>query len=139
MLEDTDAASPTRGSALRHRPIMPDAIHIQVQTRRASRLRQKPQPYSPDDLAFESLPKVSAPRRTPKASRTWLIYLVLGMLMAMLLLWLGQMLWNWGQNTLDDLRYGRPRTTHVDHFVGHETGDIKTHFVAMNLGGVCGK
>jgi hypothetical protein len=57
------------------------------------------------------------------------------MLFACLLLWMGQMVWNWGQNTIDDFRYGRPRTTQVDHFVGHEKNNVPSHFIAMNLGG----
>jgi hypothetical protein len=57
------------------------------------------------------------------------------MLMTMALLWIGQIVFAWSQQTLDDLRYGRPRTTHVDHAVGHEKSLTKTHFVAMNLDG----
>ena len=35
---------------------------------------------------------------------------------------------------LDDLRYGRPRTTQVDAFVGHdETAGQPTHLMAINL------
>jgi hypothetical protein len=35
---------------------------------------------------------------------------------------------------LDDLRYGRPRTTQVDAFVGHEeTSGQPTHLMAINL------
>ncbi len=35
---------------------------------------------------------------------------------------------------LDDLRYGRPRTTHIDGFVGHgEAGGQATHLMAVNL------
>jgi hypothetical protein len=65
----------------------------------------------------------------------WLIYLVSGMLITMVLLWLGQSLWNWGNTLVDDVHYGRPRTTNVDQFVGHETGKIPSHFVALNLSG----
>jgi hypothetical protein len=57
------------------------------------------------------------------------------MLVAMLLLWFGQMLLNWGSTASDDLRYGRPRTTNIDHIVGHETGNTPTHFTALNLNG----
>jgi hypothetical protein len=66
---------------------------------------------------------------------SWLIYLVLGMLMTMVLLWIGQFIWNWGNTVVDDVHYGRPRTTNVDHFVGHETGNIPSHFMALNLHG----
>jgi hypothetical protein len=133
MLDDIETETRTLSrSALRHRPITPDALQTQVQTRRASRA-QKREPYSPDDLAFESPPPAHSPRRTRKASRTWLIYVVLGMLAAMLLLWLGQIVWNWAATVSDDIRYGRPRTTQVDHFVGHETGNTPTHFIATNV------
>lgn len=36
--------------------------------------------------------------------------------------------------TVDDLRYGRPRTTHIDGFVGHgEAAGRPTHLIALNL------
>ncbi len=39
-----------------------------------------------------------------------------------------------GQIWLDDLRYGRPRTTHVSGMVGHNEGTGEpTHILAMNL------
>ncbi len=41
---------------------------------------------------------------------------------------------SWGQTTLDDLRYGRPRTYQVDQLVGHnEAAGIPSHFIALNL------
>lgn len=40
----------------------------------------------------------------------------------------------WGQERLDDIRYGRPRTTHLVGLVGHEGKQGQpTHFIAMNL------
>jgi hypothetical protein len=40
----------------------------------------------------------------------------------------------WTQVKLDDLHYGRPRTSQIDAFVGHgEANGAPTHFVAMNL------
>ena len=40
----------------------------------------------------------------------------------------------WTQVKLDDLQYGRPRTTQLDAFVGHAEADgVPTHFIAMNL------
>lgn len=40
----------------------------------------------------------------------------------------------WGQTRLDDLRYGRPRTTHLSGTVGHhDSQGTPTHFVALNL------
>ncbi|HMO55856.1 MAG TPA: hypothetical protein PKA05_03740 [Roseiflexaceae bacterium] len=36
--------------------------------------------------------------------------------------------------TVDDLRYGRPRTDHLEAFVGHdETAGLPTHLIALNL------
>jgi hypothetical protein len=58
------------------------------------------------------------------------------MLCALLLAIGGHFLMEWGITLKDDLQYGRPRTTQVDHFVGleHDTA-IPTHFTAMNLNG----
>jgi hypothetical protein len=56
----------------------------------------------------------------------------------LLLLFLGYLLLTpvlgWGQRRLDDLRYGYPRTTQLDGFVGHnESGGEPTHLIAINL------
>ena len=113
------------------RPIAPDAVNTQVKTPRASRARQHHEPHTTGGP-----PSVAArPAHRSKAHGTWLIYVVLGMLMAMVLLWLGQIVLNWATTLSDDLRYGRPRTTNVDHVVGHETGKTVTHFTALNLNG----
>jgi len=53
------------------------------------------------------------------------------MVATLLVLWTLQGLWTWGQMQLDTLRYGYPRTTQVDHAVGHTL----THFIATNLNG----
>ena len=118
-------------STVRHRPIAPDVLTQHVKTPRASRARQHHEPHTTDGP-----PSVAAiPLHRPQARGTWLISVVLGMLLMMVLLWLGQMLWNWGTMVSDDLRYGRPRTTNVDYFVGHETGNVPSHFTALNLSG----
>jgi hypothetical protein len=133
MLEDISAVSKTKGSALRHRPIMPETRSqgIAVQTPRASRVKQKPEPYTADVVPSTA----SVSRRPRRAQRGWPIHIVLGMLFACLLLWMGQMVWGWGQITIDDFRYGRPRTTQVDHVVGHEKNKVPSHFIATNLRG----
>lgn len=134
MLQDLTPSSLSR-SALRHRPIGLDTSGQErpVLTPRASRAKQHHEPHTTGGLPSG----VALSKRTAKAKApgTWLIYLVLGMLVTMLLLWIGQMVWNWGQTTADDLRYGRPRTTQVDHFVGQETGTTPSHFIAINLHG----
>jgi hypothetical protein len=113
-------------SAIRHRPIVPDAINTVIQTPRASRAKKQREPHT-----------TGGPPLVVHKSKggTWLIYLVLGMLTAMVLLWIGQLLWNWGNTALDDIHYGRPRTTSIDQFVGHETGKTPSHFIAQNLRG----
>ena len=69
-------------------------------------------------------------RLAPSWRTTALVYL--------LLLILGYLLITpvigWGQRRLDDLRYGFPRTTQLDGFVGHgEEGGTPTHLFALNL------
>jgi hypothetical protein len=40
---------------------------------------------------------------------------------------------HWGQTRLDDLRYGRPRTSHLAGLVGHEATGSPTRFIGMNI------
>lgn len=42
---------------------------------------------------------------------------------------------DWGQVRLDDIRYGRPRTTHIEGYVGHPNEVIgrPTRFIGLNL------
>jgi hypothetical protein len=42
---------------------------------------------------------------------------------------------SWGQVRIDDVRYGRPRTTHIEGYVGHggEVAGRPTKFVGLNL------
>jgi hypothetical protein len=43
---------------------------------------------------------------------------------------------SWFTTTLDDLRYGRPRTFQVDAYVGHnESPGMPSHFLVVNLHG----
>ncbi|PDV99507.1 hypothetical protein [Candidatus Chloroploca asiatica] len=41
----------------------------------------------------------------------------------------------WTKERLDDVRYGRPRTTHIEGFVGHPAEDAgrPTRFIGLNL------
>jgi hypothetical protein len=115
-------------SVVRHRRVMPDAVNTQARTPRASRAKRHHEPHTTGG------PPSVAEAPTP-ARGTWLIHLILGILIAMALLWVGQLIWGWTSTTLDDLRYGRPRTTNVDRFVGHEVNRIPSHFTALNLDG----
>jgi hypothetical protein len=64
-----------------------------------------------------------------------LLSVIVGMVLMLSLVVLSQFLLGWGQTTWDDLHYGRPRTFQIDAFVGHETGKVPSHFIALNLHG----
>ncbi|GAC1456399.1 MAG: hypothetical protein PVS3B3_34490 [Ktedonobacteraceae bacterium] len=74
--------------------------------------------------------------RKSKAARQAhpLLYLGIGMI-AMLLLWtVLSSIFGWFATTVDDIRYGRPRTYQTDQFVGHgEQNGVPSHFIAVNL------
>jgi hypothetical protein len=57
------------------------------------------------------------------------------MLATIVLIWLAQTGWAWGQTVYNDIHYGRPRTVQIDAFVGHEGGQTPSHFLATNLHG----
>ncbi len=126
-------------SALRHRPIQSETSkqEVPILTPRASQAESQREPHMHTTAipVATTLPRKRLSRKQGEMRGVGLIYLVLGMLITMLLLWIGQSIWNWGNTFADDLHYGRPRTTHVDQFVGHETEKIPSHFVAMNLNG----
>jgi hypothetical protein len=82
---------------------------------------------------------VSHPRRAvarpvlPDPSKVLVMAALIGTLA--LLLYLGITgLVSWTKLKMDDLHYGRPRTSQLDAFIGHnESSGLATHFVAMNL------
>ncbi len=100
--------------------------------------------YSP--LATKPIPTIARPLPTTprpklvlkKAQATRqahpLLYLGIGMI-AMLLLWtILTSIFGWFTTTMNDLRYGRPRTYQTDFFVSHsEQGGTPSHFIAINL------
>jgi hypothetical protein len=73
---------------------------------------------------------------SPRRPAHPLLYLGIGML-AMLVLWtLLSAALGWFTTTLDDMRYGRPRTFQTNAWVGHnEQTGVPSHFIAMNLNG----
>jgi hypothetical protein len=108
-------------------------------------------------LPLKLTKRPAAPRRTKAASRHamqqfkdlsklrknkhWgafhahpLLYLSTGML-SMLLLWvIVTSLYGWCVTTLDDLKYGRPRTFQVDQVVAStDSAAHPTHFIVLNL------
>jgi hypothetical protein len=66
----------------------------------------------------------------------WLVYVGIVMLV-MVGGWIALTTFtSWWQVTQDDLHYGRPRTVHVDAYVGHnESPGNPSHFIAMNMKG----
>jgi hypothetical protein len=58
-----------------------------------------------------------------------------GMAIMLVVVVLGQLISGWITIALDDLHYGRPRTFQMDAFVGHESGKLPSHFLALNLHG----
>jgi len=130
-------------SILRHRSLSPDfaakefprvprASRTQIQTRTLTQT-QKPRPQ-----VSKPTPSVVAEPVTkshPQPRLHWLVVLGLGMMIALALVLAGQLATSWLMTTLDDLHYGRPRTFQVDAYVGHESGKISSHFIALNLQG----
>jgi hypothetical protein len=154
VLEATDSST-SRAAARRHPTPADDADQqgkarasaktaLSTIPRRASRLAS-PDTEDGDEAAAQG----SQPATLPKPSRStqgnvrrsrrrWhpLVYLGAGMI-GMLVLWtLVTMAISWGKVTLDDLRYGRPRTFQVDAVVGHDDSPGNpSHFIAINLKG----
>jgi hypothetical protein len=73
-------------------------------------------------------------RAIPSPHLRW-IPVSLGMILMLFIVISGSLLLGWMQTTWDDLHYGRPRTFQMDAFVGHETGNVPSHFIALNLHG----
>ncbi len=66
---------------------------------------------------------------------SWALPLAFLMVALVLIITLFQAMLSWGTTVSDDMHYGRPRTTHVDYFVGQERGSAPTHFTAINTHG----
>ncbi len=78
-----------------------------------------------------SLGRVQLPSKHSITTTFWLITVILAIVATYLIVdWLV----SWGQVRLDDLHYGRPRTTHLGGLVGHEEiSGRPSHFIALNL------
>ncbi len=128
-------ASPlTPKSVLRYRPLFSDkAIQARPTVARASRppQRTRAQEAVPP---FVCIRKATVPQKKLRLSSV-LAPLGSGMLMAIVAVLLGQLFLTWCATTWDDLHYGRPRTSQVDAFVGHEPAQTASHFLVVNLHG----
>jgi hypothetical protein len=138
-LSSTDHLIPR--STIRHRPIdpNPDAQpEVPPWVRRASRSSQtQTQTQAPKGRTTKVIPVPQTTQAKKHASHQqhWLVFLGIGMLLSLIVVCLGQLFVGWFATTRDNLEYGYPRTFQVDMFVGHETGKIPSHFIALNLHG----
>jgi hypothetical protein len=77
-----------------------------------------------------------APGKNERRNVHWLLYVGMGMLVALALWVLAGNVLNWGTNEYNNLLYGYPRTFQTDAVVGHNDSSISpSHFVAINLHG----
>jgi hypothetical protein len=144
-------------SALRYRPLpVTDQARPGPVTARRSRIRADSSAPAaraiPDELDVEEK-ETPPPRRrstAPAPSRKTtqapasrarrhlhpLLFVGVG-LMAFVLLWVGvTQAFIWGNNILNGLRYGYPRTFQMDAMVGHQdSASAPSHFLAINLRG----
>jgi hypothetical protein len=85
-----------------------------------------------------TLPHTPRPKQTtrPRARLHPMFFLGIGMLATLALIAVLSIVTTWFTTTLDDLRYGRPRTFQIDAYVGHnESPGNPSHFLAINLHG----
>jgi len=85
-----------------------------------------------------TLPHTPRPKQTtrPRSRLHPLFFLGTGMLATLALIAVLSIVTSWFTTTLDDLRYGRPRTFQIDAYVGHnEAPGMPSHFLAVNLHG----
>jgi hypothetical protein len=135
VLTSSDRLAPK--SILRHRPIDP-AFNIVEPPRvpRASRT-QTHKPSAAITVPID----VPVWKHSGKSQGNWRQHLLMigigvGMVFAVLLVFLGQFLLGWLGTTMDDLHYGRPRTYQVDAVVGqNDSVAHPSHFIALNLKG----
>ncbi|HSW88156.1 MAG TPA: hypothetical protein VLG12_03260 [Candidatus Saccharimonadales bacterium] len=75
-------------------------------------------------------------RPQKKERKGWCFPTVIGMVIFLLLIVVGNLVMPWIQTTWDDFHYGRPRTTQYNVVVGHNDdppNNYPSHFVAINL------
>jgi hypothetical protein len=90
---------------------------------------------APKKLPRTPRPKATEARKFVPSQAHPLLYLGLGMIVMLLLWTILSAIFGWFTTVLDDIHYGRPRTTQVDAYVGHEVGKTPSHFIAENLRG----
>ena len=104
--------------------------HLQIPVRRVSTsTASKPLPRTP-------FPSAPSHKRFSLRNAHPMLYLGIGML-GMIVLWTVLVSFiSWYSTTMDDIHYGRPRTSQMDYYVGHnESPGNPSHFIAINLHG----
>ncbi len=82
------------------------------------------------DLYPERRSVITLPSRSASRMAYWI---TIGLALLAIYVLLSSVV-GWGQVTLDDLRYGRPRTFHLSAEVGHNDGNgVATRLIALNL------
>jgi hypothetical protein len=141
---------------------MTDQDQPQPRIQRASRMRntttdetrQTLGPHKDTTETYQSTPSQSGTKIQPKVSEEkkrgfpvfrlfrslpqrarMLSIFVASIIVTLLVVILYQQVANLVTITWDDLHYGRPRTFQADAFVGHEKGNVPSHFIALNLKG----
>jgi hypothetical protein len=128
----------TPKSSLRHRPIAASGHQEEPpRVRRATRTRtQQPTatktPPSVDIPAWKPATRLQR-RRQPRIP---LVGIGIGMVLAVVVVFLGQFVIGWIGTTWNDLHYGYPRTFQIDAVVGQgDSREHPSHFLALNLKG----
>ncbi len=150
----TTAATPMVQRASRPRPQIPEsAVDMEVDewervdnvTMSSKTMQQIPARRSSTITTSKMLPHTPLPHGLDRKQRPSLagirnahplVYLGVGML-GMLVLWTILVgFFSWYSTTMDDVHYGRPRTSQMDYYVGHnESAGNPSHFIALNLHG----
>ncbi|MBA2678593.1 MAG: hypothetical protein H0U76_09420 [Ktedonobacteraceae bacterium] len=115
-------------SILRYRPLDADAMPVVSAWKRPTRSSRTTKQRSPS-LAARGGRSSFFSTRAPGSLAT---VVGLGMCLMLVLIVVGQWFIGWTQMTLDDWRYGRPRTFQADVYVGQEATRLPSHFLALN-------
>ncbi len=126
----------TPKSTLRHRPIISDTTRKEPpRVRRASRTQtQQPgaKTTAPEIPAWKPATRLRS-RRQPRVP---LVGIGIGMVLAVMVVAVGQLLVGWIGNTWNEWHYGYPRIYQVDAVVGQgDSAARPSHFLALNLKG----
>jgi hypothetical protein len=124
-------------STLRHRPLGSDVkLTEPPRVPRASRTQTQLPKASTTPPVNVAGGKSAKAHSSPWRQRLLLVGIGMGMIVAVLLVVVGQLLVGWIGMGLDELHYGYPRTFQVDAVVGHNDSPVhQSHFIVLNLQG----